>query len=491
MTATQSPTSSTLRRLLSSSDSGVALESHPATLQFNSILDASSLETANDWTWITLELMLGCERLSHFTYEDPAFAQALSRAAAAAFEYVASEDFRKADPEWRLICWQQIRAAREAGLLGIHAAHHPAKASPELNDRSAIGRLAEALEQASWFCVRPLLEMRVRQGEFLCLALLEWFARAGVDAKREAMASPSKWDDALEQVSALLKSQLADVERALRSSCGVGATTTAAAPPVIDAMAATLNFQRGLAAVQAGNYEQAIVAFDAAVQHNPAMEQAYTQRGDAQRMLGSYDRALNDYTTARKLNTANPRILINRGQTYRMLGRIQLAMADYDQALQLDPASVVALNHRGTARAEVGDHDAAIADFTRALAVDPDNPFTYQNRAHSYAAVSNFDLAITDYSQVLRLNPNFTLAHIRRADAYKHRDEHDRAIADYTEALRLDPHQLHAYVSRGASYQAQGHSGRAVGLRSGLENRRRQPAALPQPGHRPPRQRRV
>lgn len=422
-------------------------------------------QTANDWTWTTLEILLASDRLFERLGEDgSAFPIRLREAVGALLAQVAPEDFRRSDPEWRLTCWQQLRSARQAGLMDID----PASAQKsiglpgERNDRQILSQLAETVERSAWYCLRPLLLMEVRQGDLLCSELFAWFSRKNPSLKQDARLSPDLdiWDVALGLVIELLETYPAQLEGALRNACGP--LPGAAIQPVVDTMAASLRFQRGLGCIQNGEYERAIVEFTAAIQHNPSMEHAYAQRGDAHRLLGVYDRALADYTAALRINPVNALVLINRGQTSQMLGRPQQAISDYDVVLQLDPNNVVALNHRGTARAELGDYDSSILDFTRALTIDPNYPFTYQNRARACSARGDLDAAIADYGQVLRLNPMFTLAYVRRGDIYRQKGELTQAIADYTDALRLDPLHLHAYVNRGAAYQQQGQPNRAL-----------------------------
>src|SRR5262249_54958708 len=79
---------------------------------------ARALREANDCAWTTLELMLACQRLHDQVWgENPEFQLHLLEVADAILEKVAPEPFRRADPEWKLSCWQQLRAARNAGLL--------------------------------------------------------------------------------------------------------------------------------------------------------------------------------------------------------------------------------------------------------------------------------------------------------------------------------------------------------------------------------------
>jgi tetratricopeptide (TPR) repeat protein/uncharacterized protein (DUF1330 family) len=448
----------------SSHDEAELMVGAPNSNSESSLLDQVP-HSANERSWITLETMLAGKRLQEHVNEDGSeFFGRLSESVDLLIEQVAPEEFRRSDPEWRQACWQQLRAARQAGLLELRPPNllEASGLNDDRADHQSLARLCEAFERSAWYCLRPLVEMRTSEGEPFCLALLQWFTQEGLDSADEdrRLGEVGEWDHVLDMIVELIETYPGKLESTLRAACGAAPGTLV--QPVVDSMAASLRFQRGLGCIHNGDYERAVVEFGAAIQHNPAMEHAYAQRGDAHRMLGANDRAVADYTAALRINPANSAVLINRGQTFRMLGRIEMAIADYDVVLQLEPANVVAINHRGTARAEMGSHDTAIADFSHAVKIDPEYPFTYQNRARSYAARGDFDAAIGDYSQVLRLNPMFTLAYVRRGDVYRQKGELDRAVADYTEALRLDPLHLHAYVNRGVAYQEQGQSNRAL-----------------------------
>src|SRR5262245_34658812 len=85
-------------------------------------------------------------------------------------------------------------------------------------------------------------------------------------------------------------------------------------------------FQRGVAALTKGTYDQAIANFTEALARTPNDVEAYHNRGEAYRLKGDYDRALADYTQAL---TINP----NYAKAYYARGVAHSNKDDYEQAL--------------------------------------------------------------------------------------------------------------------------------------------------------------
>ena len=110
---------------------------------------------------------------------------------------------------------------------------------------------------------------------------------------------------------------------------------------------ADLCVKQGDAHIEAGEYDQAIVAYDEAIRLNP-------------RSVGSY---------------------YGRGNAHLAQREYNLAIADYEAAIRLDPEFALAHNNRGLAYAEVGQHDQAMTDYDAAIRLDPEFALPYYNRA--------------------------------------------------------------------------------------------------------------
>lgn len=101
--------------------------------------------------------------------------------------------------------------------------------------------------------------------------------------------------------------------------------------------AATL-VNRGIIFNRTERYDAAMADFEAALEINPGLGEAYLNRGNShffqQRMLAAkadYDRAIE--LKSRDLHAAH----FNRGLVYEVLGDTQAARADFETALRLKP----------------------------------------------------------------------------------------------------------------------------------------------------------
>jgi len=130
-------------------------------------------------------------------------------------------------------------------------------------------------------------------------------------------------------------------------------------------------FATGLAALRAGQYAEALSAFNKALETNPRHANAYNGRGAVWHQLGAYDRAIADYTRALDINPRYANAYNNRGVARYQQGGCDEAIKDYDQALEINPNYVNALVNRGAAWRKKGEYEQAIADFNAALSIRP------------------------------------------------------------------------------------------------------------------------
>ena len=102
-----------------------------------------------------------------------------------------------------------------------------------------------------------------------------------------------------------------------QTSCGMWKTRLAVAimlllPMVMSCskrQAAIDNYNRGVAALEAGDYDLAITCFDEAIRIDPKLAKAYTNRGFVYNEMGEYDRAITDCTEAIRLDDEETRFI--------------------------------------------------------------------------------------------------------------------------------------------------------------------------------------
>jgi len=368
-----------------------------------------------------------------------------------------------------------LKAATRSGLLIngpldlgelLRSVELDADLDDDCHDENVLSGLADAVAAAGAPELRPLFLLSYAGREPLLVVLVAALFRHAVEADPDLFGDfagclGDELDEAaideLRAWAAALDHERSRIDALLDEVGGpVAAEPLPIAPVRAESGDAKARFERGLAHVQRGEFENAVAELSAALHLDPALAAAYRQRGDVYRLKGEYPLALADYCHALRLEPENSAVLLARGQVHWLSRQYTEAVADFSAVLEAEPRSAVAHHFRGKAHADAGDLQAAAADFGEAQRCDPATPWLYHDRGDVFAALQDYERAIADYTQALRLNPLAALTFARRGDAYAAKEDLNRAVADYNQALRVDPMSAAVYRKRGAAYRQLG-----------------------------------
>ncbi len=162
-------------------------------------------------------------------------------------------------------------------------------------------------------------------------------------------------------------------------------------------------FEKGYSLQITGNSNEAISAYNTAIELNPKYADAYNNRGIAYHVLGKYERAVKDYNTAIELNSKYADAYNNRGITYHVLGKYEQAIKDYNTAMALNPKYADACNNRGITYHVLGKYEQAIKDYSTAIELNSEYADAYNNRGIAYDDLGNNNQAIKDFKMAAGL----------------------------------------------------------------------------------------
>jgi tetratricopeptide (TPR) repeat protein len=163
---------------------------------------------------------------------------------------------------------------------------------------------------------------------------------------------------------------------------------------------------------------------------NPEAARA-VERGDAALNKGDLDQAVREYTEALRLQPGWAWAYCQRGQAYMYKKDFARSIADCDQALQIEPRLIEALWWRGCSQYDGKDYDAAIVSADRALKLDNKAPVFYYLRGSALLQKGSLDRAVDDLSEAIRLNPKNPNFFNHRGLAYEKRGNTALAKTDY------------------------------------------------------------
>lgn len=216
------------------------------------------------------------------------------------------------------------------------------------------------------------------------------------------------------------------------------------------------HFDRGFAAAEAGDLQEAIQEYTEAISLDPNYAYAYNNRGNRYADLGQYEEAIADLNTAIKLDPHDAAGYYNRGSCYYDSGQFLLALRDYTTASVLDPKDASTLNNRGSSLCMLGEYQQAIIDFTEAIALNPEYASAYNNRAFAHAKTGNPKAAIEDAKIALSLSPDSAAALHTYGYALMQQEQYSSAIEFFGKAIASEPCICEIYMDRAQAYRALG-----------------------------------
>jgi tetratricopeptide (TPR) repeat protein/TolB-like protein len=153
-------------------------------------------------------------------------------------------------------------------------------------------------------------------------------------------------------------------------------------------------------------YDQAIEAYDRAIQRRPFYADAHAGLGDARAAKGDVDGAIGAYRKALTFNPLNPRVHVSLGKIYYAeKGLYYESVTAYRKALDLDPRAIEARMGLGEVFEDKGLYKDAIEEYRRVLELDAQHPGALYNLALVYEKIDPRE-AIIHWERYIALAAN-------------------------------------------------------------------------------------
>jgi tetratricopeptide (TPR) repeat protein len=192
----------------------------------------------------------------------------------------------------------------------------------------------------------------------------------------------------------------------------------------------------GLAYFVSGRYEQAVEAYEVALEYEPGNEWNRSHYEKALKKLGGKPKIISvhekpfDEETVHTNNTSN-----------------YDGDEDYDETAAT-PSEFIKTHHAdeykdaGNAHMSNKEYEKALEQYTNAISVSPSGSNShvyYSNRAAAYCYLGQYDAAADDCMMSIELNPMYEKAHSRLGLSRFFLEDYHGAIEAYEHALRLEP----------------------------------------------------
>ncbi len=177
--------------------------------------------------------------------------------------------------------------------------------------------------------------------------------------------------------------------------------------------------QEGRAYAGARRFQEALAAYEAALQLDPHLGYAHFGRGEALRVLNRPEEALLAFEWAIQLAPYDAAPYRHRGYVLNTLRRYGEALAALEYAARLEPAHAGAYVGQGDALKGLQRPQEALAAYDRAIAIDPRLADAYIGRGDALSALGQYPQAAQAYEQALQIEPGNALAAAGRQTAQR------------------------------------------------------------------------
>jgi tetratricopeptide (TPR) repeat protein len=194
----------------------------------------------------------------------------------------------------------------------------------------------------------------------------------------------------------------------------------------------------GTALEQQGLHEEALKAFDKAVQIRPDAE-LWTRFANVLVLLRRRDHAIQSYEHALKLNPRYWYAAYNCATLLLQLERFEEALINFNLCDELQPDHAATLNGRGVACYNLNRLEEALSDCRRAQILDPANADICISIGLALRKLNRHEEALEWFDRALDLHPNFVRALNNKAFTLGEIQRFDEALMVYRHVQRIDP----------------------------------------------------
>lgn len=194
---------------------------------------------------------------------------------------------------------------------------------------------------------------------------------------------------------------------------------------------------KGIALLLENKCDEAVQAYDGAIEIDPQFSQAWNNKGFALYLQGNYEEALQAYDQAVDIDPQFAKAWNNKGFALADQDRCDEAVQAYDRAIQINPQYADAWNNKGNALLLQGKCDEAIQAYDRAIEINPQFAQAWNNKGLALYLQGKYDESLQAYDHAIDINPQFTKAWNNKGDVLRKLNRNNESISAYYAAQHV------------------------------------------------------
>lgn len=175
--------------------------------------------------------------------------------------------------------------------------------------------------------------------------------------------------------------------------------------PVVEQSEAVNWLSQGIALGDQGKYDEAVQAFDKAIEINPGNAVGWYLKGAALDRQGEFDEALGAVDKAIKINPQDSGAWYIKGLVLQDLDRFDEAMQAYSNSTQIDPQNADAWYSEGEALFWREKYDEAIYAMDKLIDINPQDASAWYLKSLALDDLGKHDEADLAYNKSIEIDP--------------------------------------------------------------------------------------
>jgi len=178
------------------------------------------------------------------------------------------------------------------------------------------------------------------------------------------------------------------------------------------------------------------------------------QKGYAALAAGNAAQAVAHLQKAIALDPASPELQHNLGAAYVAKGELRSALPCFERAVSMNPVFVPSLMAAGYVHVQLREFTEALPWYDRVLAVDPGQAEAHYWIGYSYNEMGQYSAAAQALEQAVALRPDYAEAYYSLGWGLQRSGDHVGAMQQFERALAVRPDYADAMLAKGGSAMA-------------------------------------
>jgi tetratricopeptide (TPR) repeat protein len=209
--------------------------------------------------------------------------------------------------------------------------------------------------------------------------------------------------------------------------------------------------KQGVALSNLGKDEEALKAFEKAIEINPTDPEAWYNKGVALGKLGKNEEALKAFEKAIEINPTDPEAWYNKGVTLSKLGKDEEALKAFEKAIEINPNYDKAWYNKGVALGKLGKDEEALKAYEKAIEINPNYDKAWNNKGNALSNLGKNEEALKAFEKAIEINPNYDKAWNNKGNALSNLGKNEEALKAYEKAIEINPNYDKAWYNKGVA----------------------------------------